>query len=223
VLTTLGPLPINLLYSYKNNNYKLYGLDENSKVVETQIKDTKIFEGENILVDSYLIDSDFVSASPNIEFYTKNGWKSKDTENLKTSDSVLSYDEDYKKIQAIEPIKGITKLYHLETGTDNFFVTYAIELGLDVEKFGADYTSSAVNDLVQSDLGSANKLSLRSTPSFPLYFMIFSLAACSSSLTSSRTRTTFFVIVLSPAGITVKTTLVPFSPRMSLTISVSGQ
>ncbi len=51
---------------------------------------------------------------------------------------------------------------------DGFFVSYAEELGLDIDQFTSDYSNTESRDAVLSDLSSANKLKLNSTPSFLL-------------------------------------------------------
>ena len=46
------------------------------------------------------------------------------------------------------------------------FEEYAGEIGIDIEKFKADYESEEVKNAVNSDLASANSLRLSSTPTF---------------------------------------------------------
>ncbi|MCC9205854.1 DsbA family protein [Arthrobacter sp. zg-Y769] len=51
---------------------------------------------------------------------------------------------------------------------ENLFVSYAEDLGLDMEKFRADYASDSVRDRVARDLEDAQDLQLRGTPSLIL-------------------------------------------------------
>lgn len=46
------------------------------------------------------------------------------------------------------------------------FKKFASELGLDMEKFSSDYSSTLIKELVQEDTNRANSLSLNSTPTF---------------------------------------------------------
>ncbi|MCC3292123.1 thioredoxin domain-containing protein [Arthrobacter sp. zg-Y1110] len=55
-----------------------------------------------------------------------------------------------------------------ESDVDDLFVSYAEDLGLDTEKFQADYTSDAIKDRVARDLEDAQDLQLRGTPSLIL-------------------------------------------------------
>ena len=48
------------------------------------------------------------------------------------------------------------------------FEGYASEIGLDIEKYKADYDSDEVKDAVNEDITTANRLGLSSTPSFTL-------------------------------------------------------
>ncbi|MCQ1988244.1 MULTISPECIES: thioredoxin domain-containing protein [unclassified Arthrobacter] len=55
-----------------------------------------------------------------------------------------------------------------QSDVDDLFVSYAEDLGLDTEKFQADYTSDAIRDRVVQDLEDAQDLQLRGTPSLIL-------------------------------------------------------
>lgn len=55
-----------------------------------------------------------------------------------------------------------------ESGVEKIFIGYAEELGLNIEQFVKDYESDAVEEKVNGDLLSANRLGLNSTPSFIL-------------------------------------------------------
>lgn len=48
------------------------------------------------------------------------------------------------------------------------FNQYAKELGLNVNKFDTDYSSTAVNDVINADMNKGNKLGVNATPSFYL-------------------------------------------------------
>lgn len=49
---------------------------------------------------------------------------------------------------------------------NKFFVTFANQIGLNVDKFKTDFASDKVNNTVNADLGEANKLGLNATPTF---------------------------------------------------------
>ncbi len=49
---------------------------------------------------------------------------------------------------------------------NSFFISYANQLGLDVEKFKTDMASSEVNDVINADIEAGQKLSVNSTPTF---------------------------------------------------------
>lgn len=53
-----------------------------------------------------------------------------------------------------------------ERNPDALFESYAISLGLDIEKFKSDYASGAVSDRVKSDEASGRRAGVNSTPSF---------------------------------------------------------
>lgn len=55
-----------------------------------------------------------------------------------------------------------------DASPEDKFEQYADEIGLDVEKFKADYDSDEVKNNINSDLTAANSLRLNSTPSFIL-------------------------------------------------------
>lgn len=50
--------------------------------------------------------------------------------------------------------------------TDENFVAWAEELGLDIEQFQADYESDELRELVQADLATAQEIGVRGTPNF---------------------------------------------------------
>ncbi|MCQ1957889.1 DsbA family protein [Arthrobacter sp. zg-Y826] len=68
--------------------------------------------------------------------------------------SIFEHQEDWKALSTEE--------------ADDLFLSYAEELGLDTEKFQADYTSDAIKDRVARDLEDAQDLQLRGTPSLIL-------------------------------------------------------
>jgi protein-disulfide isomerase len=49
-----------------------------------------------------------------------------------------------------------------------FFDSYAKQLGLNVQKFESDYSSSEVNNLINADMAAGNKLKINATPTFIL-------------------------------------------------------
>ncbi|HSX37047.1 MAG TPA: thioredoxin domain-containing protein [Patescibacteria group bacterium] len=49
---------------------------------------------------------------------------------------------------------------------NQYFVSFAQQLGLNVTQFKTDFASDKVNNLIQADLGEANKLGLTGTPTF---------------------------------------------------------
>ena len=51
---------------------------------------------------------------------------------------------------------------------NQYFVTFAQQLGLNVTQFKSDFASDKVNAIVNADLGEANKLGLTGTPTFYL-------------------------------------------------------
>lgn len=51
---------------------------------------------------------------------------------------------------------------------NQYFVTFAQQIGLNVNQFKSDFASDKVNAIVNADLGEANKLGLNGTPSFYL-------------------------------------------------------
>jgi len=55
-----------------------------------------------------------------------------------------------------------------ETAVDDTFVQYAQDLGLDVDKFRADYSSDAIKARVAQDLQDAQDLQLKGTPTLIL-------------------------------------------------------
>ncbi|MCC9175861.1 DsbA family protein [Arthrobacter sp. zg-Y179] len=68
--------------------------------------------------------------------------------------SVFEHQEDWKALSTEE--------------ADDIFLSYAEDLGLDTEKFQADYKSDAIKDRVARDLEDAQDLQLRGTPSLIL-------------------------------------------------------
>jgi len=49
---------------------------------------------------------------------------------------------------------------------NDYFVSFAKQIGLNVEKFKTDFASDKVNAIVNADLSAANKLGLTGTPTF---------------------------------------------------------
>lgn len=49
---------------------------------------------------------------------------------------------------------------------NQYFVGFAKQLGLNVDKFKSDYQSSQVNDRINADLSEGNKLKIQGTPAF---------------------------------------------------------
>lgn len=62
-----------------------------------------------------------------------------------------------------------------ETDVEEVFAGYAEDLGLDAEKFRADYNSDAIKDRVARDLQDAQELQLPGTPSLVLNDQMLSL------------------------------------------------
>lgn len=56
--------------------------------------------------------------------------------------------------------------WSVEKDPEDFFVTYAEELGLDVEKFEEDMNSQEVQDKINQDIVSGNQLGVNATPTF---------------------------------------------------------
>lgn len=50
--------------------------------------------------------------------------------------------------------------------SEDIFLSYAKELGLDEQKYQEDFSSSEVNDKIQADMTSGNKLKVDATPTF---------------------------------------------------------
>jgi len=50
----------------------------------------------------------------------------------------------------------------------SFFTTYATQLGLDVDKFKADFTSETVNNTINADLKEGNQKGVTGTPTYYL-------------------------------------------------------
>lgn len=49
---------------------------------------------------------------------------------------------------------------------NEYFVGFAKQLGLDINKFKTDYNSGKVNDLINADMAEGNKLKIQGTPTF---------------------------------------------------------
>ncbi len=58
--------------------------------------------------------------------------------------------------------------WSVSTNPLTFFQGYAQQLGLDVTKFNSDYSSSAVNDIINADINAGNAIGVNATPTFVL-------------------------------------------------------
>lgn len=77
--------------------------------------------------------------------------------------------EMHDKLYENQDPKGKTGWVASEDPLNDYFVTYATQLGLDITKFKTDFGSSAVNSTINADLDEFKKTGLeQSTPTFIL-------------------------------------------------------
>lgn len=70
--------------------------------------------------------------------------------------------------QMYDKVYESTAQWVTSTDAKSILIGYAVELGLDVEKFKADIDSNAVKAKIQSDMNDGNLVNLNATPTFYL-------------------------------------------------------